>query len=112
MMGPTGIGVLWARRELLDAMPPFLGGGGMILDVKLDSFRPARASGPVRGGHAAHRRGRGPLDRHRLPRGIGMDRIRAHERALTAYALGSPGRRSSAATAGSSARPPATTGAA
>src|ERR1019366_8515442 len=36
MMGPTGIGVLWARRELLNAMPPFLGGGGMILDVKLD----------------------------------------------------------------------------
>ena len=41
MMGPTGIGVLWGRAELLEAMPPFLGGGGMILDVKLDSFRPA-----------------------------------------------------------------------
>ena len=41
MMGPTGIGVLWGRAELLEAMPPFLGGGGMILDVKLDGFRPA-----------------------------------------------------------------------
>jgi cysteine desulfurase/selenocysteine lyase len=41
MMGPTGIGVLWGRAELLHAMAPFLGGGGMILDVKLDSFRPA-----------------------------------------------------------------------
>ena len=45
MMGPTGIGVLWARKELLNAMPPFLGGGGMILDVKLDSFRPAPPPG-------------------------------------------------------------------
>ena len=34
MLGPTGIGVLWAREELLNAMPPFLGGGGMILDVR------------------------------------------------------------------------------
>ena len=42
MLGPTGIGVLWARGELLDAMPPFLGGGGMILDVRLDCFRPSR----------------------------------------------------------------------
>ena len=38
MCGPTGIGVLWARRELLDAMPPFLGGGEMISQVTLDGF--------------------------------------------------------------------------
>ena len=57
MMGPTGIGVLWGRAELLDAMPPFLGGGGMILDVKLDCFRAGAATGPLRGGHAADRRG-------------------------------------------------------
>ena len=42
MMGPTGIGVLWGRAELLEAMPPFLGGGGMILDVKLDASAPRR----------------------------------------------------------------------
>ncbi len=57
MMGPTGIGVLWGKGELLDAMAPFLGGGGMILDVKLDSFRPAprrRASRPAR--HPSPRR--------------------------------------------------------
>ena len=51
MMGPTGIGVLWGRADLLQAMPPFLGGGGMILDVKLDGFRrhrPRRASRPAR----------------------------------------------------------------
>ena len=41
MQGPTGIGVLWARAELLDAMPPFLGGGGMIRDVSLTGFGPA-----------------------------------------------------------------------
>ena len=38
MLGPTGIGVLWARPELLEAMPPFLGGGEMIRDVRLDGF--------------------------------------------------------------------------
>ena len=38
MLGPTGIGVLWGRRELLEAMPPFLGGGGMIRDVRHDGF--------------------------------------------------------------------------
>ena len=41
MCGPTGIGVLWGREELLDAMPPFLGGGDMIADVRLDGFTPA-----------------------------------------------------------------------
>ena len=40
MCGPTGIGVLWGREELLDAMPPFLGGGDMIRDVRLDGFTP------------------------------------------------------------------------
>ncbi|MFQ5558260.1 MAG: aminotransferase class V-fold PLP-dependent enzyme, partial [Acidimicrobiales bacterium] len=40
MCGPTGIGVLWGRAELLDAMPPFLGGGEMILDVRKDGFTP------------------------------------------------------------------------
>jgi cysteine desulfurase/selenocysteine lyase len=41
MLAPTGVGVLWGRRELLDAMPPFLGGGSMIRRVKLDTFEPA-----------------------------------------------------------------------
>ncbi len=36
MLGPTGVGVLWGRRELLDAMPPFLGGGDMILTVSME----------------------------------------------------------------------------
>jgi cysteine desulfurase / selenocysteine lyase len=38
MLGPSGVGVLYGRRELLEAMPPFLGGGSMIRRVKLDTF--------------------------------------------------------------------------
>ncbi len=38
MCGPTGVGVLWARRELLEAMPPFMGGGGMIANVTTEGF--------------------------------------------------------------------------
>lgn len=41
MLGPSGVGVLYGRRELLDAMPPFLGGGSMIRRVKLEGFEPA-----------------------------------------------------------------------
>ena len=41
MCGPSGIGALWGRAELLDAIPPFLGGGNMIADVRLDGFTPA-----------------------------------------------------------------------
>jgi cysteine desulfurase / selenocysteine lyase len=41
MLGPTGIGVLWGREKLLDAMPPFRGGGSMINRVYLDHFTPA-----------------------------------------------------------------------
>jgi cysteine desulfurase/selenocysteine lyase len=78
MMGPTGIGVLWARAALLNAMPPFLGGGGMILDVKLDSFRAAPPPGRFEAGTP-------PIVDYLSE--IGMDRIRAHERELTSYAL-------------------------
>ena len=41
MLGPSGVGVLYGRRELLEAMPPFLGGGNMINEVMLDHFTPA-----------------------------------------------------------------------
>jgi len=87
MLGPTGIGVLWGREELLEAMPPFLGGGGMILDVRLDGFvsadLPAKfeAGTPpiaeVIGLHAAI----DYLDE------LGMDKVREHEVSLTAHAM-------------------------
>ena len=41
MLGPSGVGVLYGKRELLEAMPPFLGGGSMIRRVTLDGFEPA-----------------------------------------------------------------------
>jgi cysteine desulfurase/selenocysteine lyase len=41
MLGPTGIGILWGRRELLEALPPFLGGGSMIRKVTTEGFEPA-----------------------------------------------------------------------
>lgn len=87
MLGPTGVGVLWGREELLEAMPPFLGGGGMILDVRDDGFLPAALPAKFEAGtppiaeiiglHAAV----DYLD------GLGMDRVRRHEVALTAYAF-------------------------
>ena len=57
MCGPTGIGALWGRRELLEAMPPFLGGGSMIktVDAARDDLR--RSAGALRGRHAGDRRG-------------------------------------------------------
>ncbi len=41
MLGPSGVGVLYARREVLEQMPPFLGGGSMIRRVRLEGFEPA-----------------------------------------------------------------------
>jgi cysteine desulfurase/selenocysteine lyase len=87
MMGPTGIGVLWARRELLNAMPPFLGGGGMILDVKLDSFRPAPPPGRFEAGTPPIAEAVGLSTAVDYLGDIGLDRIRAHELDLTNYAL-------------------------
>ncbi|MGO8862320.1 MAG: SufS family cysteine desulfurase [Acidimicrobiales bacterium] len=88
MMGPTGIGVLWGRRELLASMPPFLGGGGMILDVKLDSFRAAAPPARFEAGTPPIAEAVGLSTAVDYLSDIGMDRIRAHERELTAYALG------------------------
>lgn len=87
MCGPTGIGVLWGRAELLEAMPPFLGGGGMIRDVRLDGFTPAELPYKFEAGTPpiAEIVGLGAaidyLDT------IGMDAVRRHEVELTAYTL-------------------------
>jgi cysteine desulfurase/selenocysteine lyase len=87
MMGPTGIGVLWGRGELLQAMPPFLGGGGMILDVKLESFRPAPPPARFEAGTPPVAEAVGLSAAVNYLNDIGMDRIRAHELALTNHAL-------------------------
>ena len=87
MMGPTGIGVLWGRRDLLEGMGPFLGGGGMILDVKLDSFRPADSPTRFEAGTPPIAEAVGLTTAIGYLGDIGMDRIRAHELALTNHAL-------------------------
>ena len=50
MMGPTGVGVLWGRRDLLDAIPPFLGGGSMIRRVRKEGFEPAELPAKLEAG--------------------------------------------------------------
>ena len=60
LCGPTGIGVLYGKRELLEAMPPFMGGGDMIREVKLQRQQVEQRALQVRGRHALHRRGDRP----------------------------------------------------
>ena len=55
MPSPTGIGVLWGRRELLEALPPFLGGGEMIETVTMQGLELRGVAAQVRGRHAADR---------------------------------------------------------
>ncbi|MCU1374387.1 MAG: putative cysteine desulfurase [Actinomycetia bacterium] len=87
MLGPTGIGVLWGREALLEAMPPFLGGGGMIREVRLDGFTPDELPHKFEAGTPpiAEAVGLGvacdELDRY------GMDNVWAHEQEITAYAI-------------------------
>jgi len=88
MLGPTGIGVLWGRRELLEEMPPFLGGGGMIRDVRHDGFTANVLPWKFEAGTPpiAEAVGFGAAVSY-LER-VGLAAIRAHEVELTAYALG------------------------
>ena len=87
MLGPMGIGVLWARAELLEAMPPFLGGGEMILNVTKEGFTTTEIPWKFEAGTpmVAEAVGLGAaidyLDN------LGMDNVRAHEIELTDYAL-------------------------
>ena len=87
MCGPTGIGVLWGRAELLDAMPPFLGGGEMILDVRKDGFTPNELPHKFEAGTPpiAEIIGLGAAVDYLSE--LGMDAVREHEVSLTAYAM-------------------------
>ncbi len=87
MLGPTGIGVLWARREILTAMPPFLTGGGMILDVRTDGFTPADGPSRFEAGTPPIAEAVGVAEAARYLKELGLDAVRDHEQALTAYAL-------------------------
>ncbi len=87
MLGPTGIGVFWTREETLNTMPPFLGGGGMIADVRIDGYTPA--SGPARfeAGTPPIAEAAGLGAAVLYLENLGMANIAEHERGLTADAL-------------------------
>ena len=87
MCGPTGIGVLWARAELLEAMPPFLGGGEMILDVRKDGFLPNVIPHKFEAGTPPIAEIVGLGAAVAYLEGLGMEQVREHEVSLTGYAL-------------------------
>jgi cysteine desulfurase/selenocysteine lyase len=87
MCGPTGIGVLWGRAELLDAMPPFLGGGGMIENVTQDGFTTADLPAKFEAGTPPIAEAVGLGAAVDYLSAIGMDAVRRHEVHLTSYAL-------------------------
>jgi cysteine desulfurase / selenocysteine lyase len=87
MLGPTGIGCLWAREELLDSMPIFLGGGEMIRDVRLDGFTANELPWKFEAGTPPIAEAIGLGAAIDYLGGIGMEAIRAHEMSLTGYAL-------------------------
>lgn len=86
MCGPTGVGVLWARESLLEAMPPFLGGGGMISEVRFDGFTCAELPNKFEAGTPPIVEVIGLGTAVDFLCEIGMDEIRRHEIELTNYA--------------------------
>lgn len=87
VLGPTGIGVLWARSEILDAMPAFLGGGEMIRDVRKDGWTANELPWKFEAGTPPIAEAVGLAAGIDYLEALGMDQVRAHEVALTTYAL-------------------------
>jgi len=87
MVGPTGIGILYGKTYLLEKMPPFLGGGDMIKEVKLRSFRPNDLPYKFEAGTPAIAEAVGFGAAVEYLNDIGMDAIAAHEHEITEYAL-------------------------
>ncbi len=87
MLGPTGIGVLWGRDELLSDLPPFLGGGEMILDVRKEGFTPNDLPWRFEAGTPPITEAIGLGAAVDYLRRVGMDTVRAHEISLTRYAM-------------------------
>jgi len=87
MCGPTGIGVLWARAELLAEMPPFLGGGEMIESVWMDRTTFAAPPHKFEAGTMPIAQAVGLGAAIDYLSGIGLDAIRAHEERLISHAL-------------------------
>src|SRR5262249_1264613 len=87
MLGPTGIGVVGGRRDLLEAMPPFLGGGEMIREVKMTGSTWADLPLKFEAGTQAIVEAVGLGAAVSYLSALGMEKVRAHEHALTRYAL-------------------------
>src|SRR6202023_2679787 len=87
MLGPMGLGVLWGRRDLLEAMPPFLGGGGMIREVFEDHATWAPLPEKFEAGtpNIADSIALGVAVDYLV--NLGMRNVRAHEVEVTAHAL-------------------------
>jgi len=87
MCGPTGIGVLWGRAEVLAGLPPFMGGGEMIETVEMSGSTYAPAPHKFEAGTPPIAQAVGLGAAVDYLNGIGMANIAAHERELTTYAL-------------------------
>ena len=87
MLGPTGIGMLWGRRELLEAMPPFLGGGEMIRTVTLTESTWNELPWKFEAGTMAIAEAVGLGAAVQWLERVGLERVFAHDRELAAYAM-------------------------
>jgi cysteine desulfurase / selenocysteine lyase len=87
MCGPTGIGVLWGTEEALDATPPFLTGGEMILNVTKEGYTPNELPWKFEAGTPPIAEAVGLGAAVDYLNGLGMEAVRTHEVGLTAYAL-------------------------
>jgi cysteine desulfurase/selenocysteine lyase len=87
MCGPTGIGALYARMDLLEAMPPFLGGGDMIKRVELRSFEPNVVPHKFEAGTPAIAEAVGFAAAAEYVAGAGLESIHAHEQVVAGYAM-------------------------
>jgi cysteine desulfurase / selenocysteine lyase len=87
LYAPTGIGALWARLDLLRAMPPFLGGGSMIRKVTRDGTTYAGPPARFEAGTPAIAQAIGMASALRWLDGLGMEAVLEHERQIADYAL-------------------------
>ena len=87
LYGPTGIGVLWARREILEAMPPFMGGGDMISSVTYEKSTWAQVPHKFEAGTPAIVEGIGLNAAVDYVQSIGYEAMAAHEATLTDHAI-------------------------
>lgn len=87
MCGPTGIGILYGRKSLLETMPPYMGGGDMIKKVTFQGFVPNQIPYKFEAGTPAIAEAVGLGAAVDYLQSLGMQNIAAHEHALTVYAL-------------------------